>query len=349
MTVKQGTTGAAEEDPNVRHDEDGKVITEPGAATEEDAIWREIIASRKGGTDPSDEDASARGNGDDDDDDADASLAAAAAGTDADAGNRAPSDEDRANGGDASTGKSPAQASAADDDIWANVPEAARKAFEETQRRAADLEERWNRERGRTSALTRKVEEFQRGSAAGEAEGPTIPEVKEEDLKKLREQFPELGPVLDQNAALAAELNRVKATVEPVAASRTQDFVREQTQLFDSAEPKWRDIVKSQEFQAWFQDQPPEIRSLVERNANEITDAQAGERAIKLFRIDTGAAIEPPQGKGSDVGERRQRQLDSSRTTAARGPGMSSQGATTEDAIWKQAVERRRKRQAAAR
>ena len=163
-------------------------------------------------------------------------------------------------------------------------------------------------DRGRVSALTRKVNEITTELAkahsdvapAADAEPATAPEViASEKMKQLQEDYPELGKQLtDLWAEQAASLRKdFSDQLTPIQEARTADAQASAQQQIDSAAAEifdtdntglhWQDVVKSEDFTAWLNLQP----AFIQTTARTSDDPQAGVDVLRMYETDYQAAI----------------------------------------------------------
>ena len=214
--------------------------------------------------------------------------------------------ESEATPSEETTRQSPHQApvSTRDPYDWiASLPEEQREMAESLKHEALS-------DRGRVSALTRKVNETAQELAALKAHSTvapaseeavtTAPELSEsEKLKRLQEDYPELGKQLTDIWAEREATLRQEFTdqLTPIQAARDADAIASDqakleqaaADIFNTEETGvyWKDVVQSEDFAAWLDMQP----TFIQKTARESNDAQDGIDVLKLYEDDYQAAL----------------------------------------------------------
>ena len=165
-------------------------------------------------------------------------------------------------------------------------------------------------DRGRVSALTRKVNEIttelataksaHSDVASAEVDEATAPEVvASEKMKQLQEEYPELGKQLsdiwaEQTATLRKDFSD---QLTPIQEARTADAAASAQAHIDTAAAEifdtdntglhWQDVVKSEDFTAWLNMQP----AFIQTTARTSEDPQAGIDVLRMYESDYQVAI----------------------------------------------------------
>lgn len=222
-------------------------------------------------------------------------------------------------------------------DVWANAPPELREAYQELQRKATNLEHDLTRHRGTVSTLHRKLAQLEQSAPkqtqhqpqeqsrgqerAGDGKAPPD---RQQRLKQLREEYPELAePLIDYISELeqkVADVSGIGETVkqlQTVEQSREQAYISQQEHTLSQTHPDWQPILQQNgaTFQAWIEDQPKAIREAAMRNANQIVDAQAAADVIGRFKQHLGVASSPSQQADEanpkpKLNDKRQRQMN---------------------------------------
>lgn len=319
-----------------------------------DALWNEIEQSESAAaSDDSDTPPAGREDGEVDDD---------AAATDADdfgAADEGGAPSDKPDG-EAPSGES-GQAEA---DPFANATPEQKAAYEAAQERIQKLEQSERSNRGRLSALQRKIDQGQQGApaqagaapsteGAGGVEGDTEGFLASEEWKSFSEEYPEVAsPLASVIGRLESQLAHQNKELAAIGDDRRQSALEEQAERLAEDYPKWQEEVADPGFVDWVHTQPRHIQEAAYRNAEQIVDAQEAADVIgrfKAYRSEQQPDNARPESggttktQGSD--KRRQRQLESASTTRSRGPGAASgiPEDGDEQQIWNQfdAMERR--------
>jgi hypothetical protein len=211
------------------------------------------------------------------------------------------------------------------------------------QSQLTQLQQQLHSERGRHSALQRKLA----------ALGPAEPK-KDERLKKVAEEYPEVAqPIIDEIDALKAEFNERKL-------AEFQRQVVVESAKVTVKHPDYISVLQKHagEFQAWVEDprQPAWVKPAFDRNAAEVVDAAEVLPIITAFYRhkgllkDEGTSSPAPQGQGSspNLSDKRKRQLagsvgPSSRTQPAALSGIPEEG--DEQEIWEAIVREDKRKQ----
>lgn len=227
-------------------------------------------------------------------------------------------------------------------DIWSSAPPELKAAFEEERRARTNLEHAIRSDRGRLSAMQKKLDELSR-SSPNSAHQPVKGESandRTERLQKLAEEYPEVAqPLLDEMDAL----RNTVTSLQSVEQEREQRFVAEQEQVLATEHADWQQVLSTNgaTFAAWLDDQPKAVRDAAQANANRIVDARAAADVVGRFKQFIGItgqqqqAAQPATPQPS-LSDKRQRQLAASATPrGVRRPvasGIPEDG--DEEAIW---------------
>ena len=219
-------------------------------------------------------------------------------------------------------------------DVWANAPPELREAYDELQRKATNLEHQTRSDRGRLSALQRKIAEMEQTvSKPAQAKADELRQgdgqqanatSREKRLEQLREEYPELAEPLieyirdlETKVAGVDEIGQTVKQLQTVEQSREQAYISQQEHTLSQTHPDWQPVLQNNgaTFQAWIEDQPKAIREAAMRNANQIVDAQAAADVIARFKQHLGmASAQPQQAQEAEpkpkLNDKRQRQMD---------------------------------------
>lgn len=213
-------------------------------------------------------------------------------------------------------------------DIWANASPEMIAWRDQIMGEKAAMEQRTRSEAGRLAAYQRRYEEAKAQLDAAQKQTTEEPE-DDSDLTAAAEEYPDVvNPLLKrldrQNAAIEAMMRESRSRDDIAAAERDAHMAAEEAKV-TAAHPGWVDLTTrddgaggrtaAPEFVAWVNQQTPEMRAKVDRNADGITSAAEATEVIAAFsafmdRIK--AASNPP------ADPRRQRQLNSSRAVTSR-------------------------------
>lgn len=258
---------------------------------------------------------------------------------DADTGTKdAPSQEDGA-------------AKAADKaDIWASAPPELRAAYEESRKQAERLEHQTRSDRGRISALQRKLDEaaFKGRDTPADTAPAAGSLVESDEFKALSAEYPEVAtPIAKALQSLESRVARYEKQLAAVGEDRLQQATNEQETLLAERLPDWKEVASTrnaagQTIQEWVDTQPRHIREAALRNWESLVDAEEAADVIGRFKAtlkaSDGSGKQPPeQGRPNQLVEQRRRRLQSAVAPASRSPsaasGIPEDG--DEEAIWK--------------
>ena len=225
-----------------------------------------------------------------------------------------------------------------EDDPWSSVSEDLRAERDALLKERDEFRQKYGSANGRLAPANRKIAELQAEVEKLRA-APQEPPVKDR-IATLREDFPEMGDVLDkmqsdfdarfasfteaQRRAQAAEEDRIEAEIE-----------REH--------PGFNDLLASNrdDFAEWIEDQPRRVREIAERNRTGFVSASEVSELISLFKqhlepeapAATAATTQSPDPT-------RSRQMKALAAPPSRGRGSRqsiSSNALDEDALWREA------------
>lgn len=234
------------------------------------------------------------------------------------------SDEDAAGGGDTADsegGEGTADASEDSDersdadDIWAGATEAARKQFEEQQALLEQLKHADRSNRGRVSALQKKLDEVARKRVVGPAEdddttnaGQSAAELSDSEMTELEKDFPEVAKALRIQQARIQQLtgqveskfSAVQDQLSPLQAERESAFASAEQQRLIELHPEAQDMMKNPEhdFWYWLANQSPTVQAI---GADESAEASA--TLITLYKANRQSTSADAAGESEDNAE----------------------------------------------
>jgi len=194
------------------------------------------------------------------------------------------------------------------------------KGLPEEQREMAErLKHEVLSDRGRVSALTRKLNETTSELVVAKAHSNTVAPANEEadvataqelpeSLKQLQEDYPELGKQLaaiyqEQASTLRKEFSD---QIDPIIETQTTDAkALEQAQIEEAASDifkteetgvYWKDVVSSDDFSAWLSTQPVFIQD----TARTSKDAKDGIDILRMYESDYQAEVTKQQESAED-------------------------------------------------
>jgi hypothetical protein len=223
-------------------------------------------------------------------------------------------------------------------DIWANAPAELREAHERALR---DTDLKYRSAASRQAALERKVAELT--SRVGQQGGGVNDQAKAEDaakdgsngrLAELREDFPDLAPLIDQIETLQQGKDKADQVLSKVEQQETQAFIAAQEGILTETHPDWQEVAVDERFTGWLEEQSTSVREAFQRNFHAVVDGKDAALVIGLFKSDMGiqssargAVINQPDPQQ----QRRERQLKANRDTSRPGGPATTQGFAEED------------------
>ena len=136
-----------------------------------------------------------------------------------------------------------------------------------------------------------KVEEGKRKEAElqkqlEEVTAYKVPKTPEE-LATFKEEYPDVYGVVESVAFKQAQeqLSKVNKEIETINSQLSEAKFREAQLLLEKKHPDYRQIIESQEFEDWAEQQPDVIKSWIFDNPD---NADLASRALDLFKRDTG-------------------------------------------------------------
>lgn len=214
----------------------------------------------------------------------------------------------------AQTPTTPAAApAAAAPDIWANAPAELRDAH---QRAIALADQKYRSDIGRQASYQRRIQSLEdenkalrTGKAAAAPTGtqpqpqvtpaaqpsgqqpqpqaqPTRLRLRDDPaIKRSLEEYPDVvEPLLGITEKLEDQLEDIRRDVSLSNEERRDQTIAAQEAALDAAHPDWRNAVRSPEFSDWLSAQPKFVKDAIERNANDITDAEEAITVMSNFK-----------------------------------------------------------------
>lgn len=240
-------------------------------------------------------------------------------------------------------GKAGEETARQEDDPWAGVNPALRKALEVINSRVGTIEQATKAAVGRVGALQSEMakvqEAFRAGSKAAERSGAETPDASRmaqatkspEAWERVKKDFPEWAEGVE--AALEARLAGLpKAEIDPIKteldgtktalqqlqeenAALARQLAERDEMLVELRHPGWEGTVKTEAFRAWFLAQAGEVKRLA--------DSKSPRDAIKL--LDMYAEHQKSLPDPKQVEASRKRNLSAAASTP-RGPSGAAHG-----------------------
>jgi len=255
------------------------------------------------------------------------------------------------------------------DDPWAGANDTQRAAFDAAQAQIKKLEQSDRSQRGRLAAAQRQINGLMKQdkpaaapdankAAASDNAGEAVEKsdskgvVGSDDWKAFAKEYPEVAkPMETLVSSLTAQIESQNRQLDVIGIDRAQNLADEQEKLLAEEHDDWEKVIDAPELMPWLREQPRHIQEAAIRNGEEIVDAAEAADVLSRFKAfrsaqentDTGnsntetALADTGKDNGTQLSDKRQRQLESASTTRRGGPsaatGIPEDG--DEKAIWK--------------
>lgn len=234
----------------------------------------------------------------------------------------------------------PAPAGAPTDDVWKDVPEAARAQFEKLQRDFQAASGRLSAADKRANQLLQQLQQTSRQNgeqAPSDGSGqPTTPAgaraaLESDDMKRLREDYPEIAAPI--TAALGAIAQQVESLAAPVQSLNEQHIHQETQARYDALaqhHPDWQQYSTDARWANFLAQAPQYVRDMHARNVD-VSDPEEAADVLSRFKAFIGVTATPTPAPGPTptppaADPRRQRQLDAGRDGGSNGAGAAGTG-----------------------
>jgi hypothetical protein len=240
----------------------------------------------------------------------------------------------------------PAAAPAAEEPIdWTKVPPQFKAAYDAAQADKSRLEHSERAQRGRVSSLQRQLNSRAPATApegSGAGKPAAAKKVEPAKLKQIREDFPEMAPVVDGYEALADTTDQLIQDRQQRAEQDQRAAIQANEDELTKRHADWRTIydpVEGPKFVAWLKEQPQHVQDLaLQRNGNAILDVDAADDVLSRYKAFKSSSNQPqtpnPGDAPNNLAARRQRQLDGSESVGSRGGANGSGPADDFDAAF---------------
>lgn len=139
-----------------------------------------------------------------------------------------------------------------------------KQQLEEARKAAQDFEHRFKSEVGRQSAYQRQIQELKAQLSNNPPQTQAQQRRLSERMAKIAEDFPELAQAFQEelSEAIGQVRQEVDQHLQPIRQKEQESYYRLEEDRVREAYPDFQDVVRSTEFQTWFQQQPEAVRSL---------------------------------------------------------------------------------------
>ena len=212
-----------------------------------------------------------------------------------------------------------------EDDIWAGADETLRSEYNKLQENNDKLSHQAKSNAGRIGALQRKLNEFQAASPAV-GNQPTATEVAEamktpEAWASFNEEYPDIHDAIESRLEVERSQNQeaMNRALQPLRAAEEERHVNSQYAALEAAHNDWKDVVKSESFADWLQQQPVAIQQLSNSN-----DAFEASKLLDYYKLSQPQGAAATTSTVTSIQQKRAKQLeDAAGVQSKPGPGAT--------------------------
>ena len=210
-------------------------------------------------------------------------------------------------------------------DIWAEADEGLKSEYDKLRDNNDKLSHQAKSNAGRIGALQRKLNEFQATSPAGGAT-PSATEVAEamktpEAWASFNEEYPDIHDAIESRLEVERSQNQetMNRALQPLRAAEEERHVNGQYAALEAAHTDWKDVVNSESFVDWLQEQPNAIQQLSNSN-----DAFEASKLIDYYKLSQPQEEIATTSTVTSIQQKRAKQLeDSTGVKSKPGPGAT--------------------------
>ena len=246
----------------------------------------------------------------------------------------------------------PEQPDTSDTDIWANVPSAARAAYEAAELKARNLEHRLRSDDGRVARFQRERDEANkaRDIALNSTTQKTDVDLRqyiqsEEWQSKKADYGDDLGSLFTAVERLAEQQSGIADRFGQMDQAQVEDIDRRNLSVLTERAPDWRDLLSREGFAPWLESQPRHIQEAFERNREILVDVDEATDVVNRFRAVAYLSDHNNSSPQFQPDPKRARQLDAAQSVRGRQP-IVAETADDFDGFFQQAVAANEKRRA---
>jgi uncharacterized phage infection (PIP) family protein YhgE len=135
----------------------------------------------------------------------------------------------------------------------------------------ARLQHGWNSDRGRLSALTKKLEQVESRTSQAAHSPAEMAGMDDEELAQFAEDFPEHANAVERliqrrlaeaTGELDARLSQLAQPIEQLEQSQAAAVIAQQQQALLAVHPDAYEVAASPQFAQWLNDQPPQVQQI---------------------------------------------------------------------------------------
>ena len=210
-------------------------------------------------------------------------------------------------------------------DIWAEADEGLKSEYDKLRDNNDKLSHQAKSNAGRIGALQRKLNEFQATSPAG-GTTPSATEVAEamktpEAWASFNEEYPDIHDAIESRLEVERSQNQetMNRALQPLRAAEEERHVSNQYAALEAAHTDWKDVVKSESFVDWLQEQPNAIQQLSNSN-----DAFEASKLIDYYKLSQPQEAIATTSTVTSIQQKRAKQLeDAAGVRSKPGPGAT--------------------------
>lgn len=210
-------------------------------------------------------------------------------------------------------------------DIWAEADEGLKSEYDKLRDNNDKLSHQAKSNAGRIGALQRKLNEFQSTSPAG-GNQPSANEVAEamktpEAWASFNEEYPDIHDAIESRLEVERSQNQetMNRALQPLRAAEEERHVSSQYAALEAAHTDWKDVVKSESFVNWLQEQPNAIQQLSNSN-----DAFEASKLIDYYKLSQPQEAIATTSTVTSIQQKRAKQLeDAAGVRSKPGPGAT--------------------------
>ena len=210
-------------------------------------------------------------------------------------------------------------------DIWAEADEGLKSEYDKLRDNNDKLSHQAKSNAGRIGALQRKLNEFQATSPAG-GNQPSATEVAEamktpEAWASFNEEYPDIHDAIESRLEMERSQNQetMNRALQPLRAAEEERHVSNQYAALEAAHTDWKDVVNSESFVDWLQEQPNAIQELSNSN-----DAFEACKLLDYYKLSQPLEEIATTSTVTSIQQKRAKQLeDSTGVKSKPGPGAT--------------------------
>ena len=210
-------------------------------------------------------------------------------------------------------------------DIWAEADEGLKSEYDKLRDNNDKLSHQAKSNAGRIGALQRKLNEFQATSPAGGVQ-PSATEVAEamktpEAWASFNEEYPDIHDAIESRLEMERSQNQeaMNRALQPLQAAEEERHVSNQYAALEAAHTDWKDVVNSESFVDWLQEQPNAIQELSNSN-----DAFEASKLLDYYKLSQPLEEIATTSTVTSIQQKRAKQLeDSTGVKSKPGPGAT--------------------------